>query len=49
MGVEKILLGSDYPLLKPKRYLEEMASANLTDQAIQKISGENAFELLGLP
>lgn len=49
VGVERILLGSDYPLLRPKRYLEEMASANLTDQAIQKISGENAAALLGLP
>ena len=48
VGVEKILLGSDYPLLKPKRYLEEMVSANLKDETIQKISGENAAALLGL-
>jgi hypothetical protein len=49
VGSEKILLGSDYPLLKPGRYLDEMASVNLTDRTIQKISGENAADLLGLP
>jgi predicted TIM-barrel fold metal-dependent hydrolase len=49
VGTERILLGSDYPLLKPGRYLEEMASTNLPDRTIQKISGENAVDLLGLP
>ena len=48
VGFERILFGSDYPLLKPGRYFEEMASVKLSDQAIQKISGENAAALLGL-
>ena len=48
VGFERILFGSDYPLLKPGRYFKEMATANLTEQAIQKISGENALTLLGL-
>jgi predicted TIM-barrel fold metal-dependent hydrolase len=48
VGLDRILLGSDYPLLKPGRYLEEMASVNLPERTIQKISGENAATLLGL-
>ena len=48
MGSERILLGSDYPLLKPRRYIEEMASAKISNQAIKKISGGNAVDLLGL-
>jgi predicted TIM-barrel fold metal-dependent hydrolase len=46
VGFEKILFGSDYPLLKPKRYLEEMASAGLSNEAISKIAGDNAAQLL---
>ena len=48
IGFEKILLGSDYPLLAPGRYFEEMASANLSPKNIHKIAGENAARLLGL-
>lgn len=48
IGSEKILFGSDYPLLKPGRYFEEMASLKLSDQVIRKISGGNAVDLLGL-
>ena len=48
LGPERILLGSDYPLLKAGRYLEEMASARLSTKAIKKISGGNAAALLGL-
>jgi predicted TIM-barrel fold metal-dependent hydrolase len=48
VGAEKILLGSDYPLLKPDRYLEEMAVSGLCPQAIEKITGANAARLLEL-
>ncbi|MGD2127132.1 MAG: amidohydrolase family protein [Desulfobacteraceae bacterium] len=48
LGFEKILFGSDYPLINPGRYLEEMASANLSPQSIKRITGENASRLLGL-
>jgi predicted TIM-barrel fold metal-dependent hydrolase len=48
IGFDKILFGSDYPLLTPGRYFEEMASANLSPQAIRKIAGENAARLLRL-
>jgi len=48
VGFEKILLGSDYPLLSPRRYLEEMRSIGLPAHSINKISGENAARVLGL-
>jgi uncharacterized protein len=52
LGKEKILFGSDYPLLTPKRYFDEMAQAGLTGEEIQAIGGENAariFRLKGVP
>ena len=48
VGYEKVLFGSDYPLLKPGRYFEEMASANLSAQSIEQITGKNAGRLLKL-
>ena len=48
VGFEKIIFGSDYPLLKPGAYLKEMESANLSPQSITKIAGENAAFLLRL-
>jgi hypothetical protein len=48
VGFEKILFGSDYPLIRPRRYLEEMAEADLPNHAAAKIQGENAALLLGI-
>lgn len=48
IGPDKILFGSDYPLLSPKRYFQDMKSAGISDEAIRKISGENAAGLLRL-
>lgn len=48
-GSEKILFGSDYPLIPPSRYLEEFSKAGLTTEAIERICGRNAARLLGLP
>jgi uncharacterized protein len=45
-GQDKILLGSDFPLLKPLRYVDEMKKAGLPDDQIQAICGENAARLL---
>lgn len=41
-GEEKILFGSDYPLIKPSRYFREMAESGLSDQYAIRIKGENA-------
>ena len=45
LGEEKLLFGSDYPLLRPSRYFAEMDKANLTPSQLQKIKGENAAKL----
>ena len=46
IGVDKILFGSDYPLLPPPRYFNEMAQAGLTKLQLEKIAGVNASQLL---
>ncbi len=46
IGFEKIIFGSDWPLLNPKRYLEEMVSVGLSSQSMAVITEENARFLL---
>ena len=46
LGVDKILFGSDYPLLPPARYFDEMRETGLTKPQIDKICGGNAEKLL---
>ena len=48
VGPEKILFGSDFPLIEPQRYFEEMSSSGVSEQSLMKIKGLNAVELLGL-
>jgi len=48
LGPQKILFGSDYPLLKPSRYFAEMKEAGLAQDTIHRICGENAAYLLKL-
>lgn len=48
MGFDKILFGSDYPLLNPGRYLKEMKIAGLSSRDLGKICEKNARHLLGL-
>jgi predicted TIM-barrel fold metal-dependent hydrolase len=45
IGLEKVLFGSDYPLLTPVRYFDEMKAAGLSEDEIQRICGGNAAEL----
>jgi len=40
--------GSDFPLLKPERYFEEIKSAGFENEDIEKIFGINAETLLKL-
>ena len=47
-GVDKILFGSDFPLLKPARYFKELENAGLAKTQIDAISGLNAAKLLKL-
>jgi hypothetical protein len=45
-GLDKILFGSDFPLLTAGRYFQEMREAGLSQGAMRKICGENAALLL---
>ena len=44
----KILFGSDYPLLPPRRYMADMEKSDLTQEEIAAILGGNAQRLLKL-
>lgn len=48
VGVEKILFGSDFPLLPPARYFDEMKAAGLSKSEMQKICGLNAAKLFNV-
>ncbi len=48
VGVEKILFGSDFPLLPPDRYVDEMKAAGLSQDEMNKICGLNAAKLFGV-
>jgi predicted TIM-barrel fold metal-dependent hydrolase len=48
IGARRILFGSDYPLLLPDRYFEEMAAAGLTEEDQSWIKGGAAREWLNL-
>lgn len=46
VGFDKILFGSDYPLLKPERYFKEIETAGLLSEQMAQIKGLNAQRLL---
>ena len=48
VGADKILFGTDYPLLKPKRLLNEIDSLNLPLHEKELILSGNARKLLGI-
>lgn len=48
VGVEKILFGSDFPLLSPARYFDEIKVAGLSQEEMQLICGGNAAKLFNL-
>jgi uncharacterized protein len=48
VGFGKILLGSDYPLLSPSRYFQEMEEAGLSKYELDRVAGGNAADLLGI-
>jgi predicted TIM-barrel fold metal-dependent hydrolase len=47
-GCEKILFGTDFPLIKPQRYFDEMEKAGLIESQRKKICGINAATLLNI-
>lgn len=48
VGPDRIVFGSDYPLIKPERYINEIKDAGLDQLPVHKILGENMRSLLGL-
>jgi len=46
IGKNKILFGSDFPLLKPTKYFKEFKKAGLSKDEIESLSGNNAARLL---
>ena len=42
VGFDRILFGTDYPLINPSRYFKEIESSSIPPQAMQQILGENA-------
>ncbi|MFC1966529.1 amidohydrolase family protein [Chloroflexota bacterium] len=48
VGADKILFGSDYPLLAPSRLLKEIESPELPEEAKNLILSGNARRLLGI-
>ncbi len=48
MGQDRIIFGSDFPLLLPARYFKEFEQAGLTKNEIESICGKNAATLLDL-
>lgn len=48
IGPDKILFGSDFPLLMPERYFKELETSGLSKMEIEAICGLNAAKLLKL-
>ena len=47
IGADKILLGSDYPLLRAARLLREIEGSALSPEERERVTGRNAADLLG--
>jgi len=46
VGPEKILFGSDFPLISPKRYFQELKESGLSEEVQRQILGLNLSRLL---
>ena len=47
-GAERVLFGSDTPLMDPRSQIGKILTAAISDQAKRQILGENACQLLGI-
>lgn len=48
VGAEKILFGTDFPLIPPRRYFQELEGSGLPEGDLKKILGLNSLRLFGL-
>jgi len=46
VGLNKLLLGTDFPLLPPKRYFRELENSGLDQDGLGAVLGQNAAKLL---
>ncbi|MBF0411688.1 MAG: amidohydrolase [Desulfamplus sp.] len=46
--MDKVLLGSDYPLLKPSRYYKDINESGISKEEKEKVMGKNAINLIRL-
>ena len=49
VGADKVLFGSDYPLIPQSRFLKEINSLDLPQETKALILSGNAQKLLGIP
>jgi len=47
-GADRVLFGTDMPLLDARHQIAKVTTANISDEAKQRVLGLNAIELLGL-
>ena len=45
LGADRILLGSDFPLIHPRRYIQEISSLGLPEEQVRGLLGRNAARL----
>ena len=48
IGSDRILFGSDYPLVRPGRYFKEMGTTGLSPEILINFKGMNAAAILGI-
>ncbi len=48
IGPERILFGSDFPLISPRRYFQDLSQSGLSEEDRKKILGLNLSGLLRL-
>ena len=48
VGADRVLFGSDYPLLSPKRLLKEIEALGLAEESQSQLLAGNALRLLGI-
>ena len=49
LGADRVLFGSDMPIVSPYIRLGQLLSANICDADMEKILGLNAARLYGIP
>ncbi len=49
LGPDKVMFGSDFPLIRPARYLRDLEAVGIPKKALRRILGENAARLWKIP